>query len=325
MAQQVTRRTFVRGLGGAAAAALVARGLSTPRRAAAAPSGGVRFGVQPRPEHTTWADMERVWQEADRLGLDSIFTFDHLMPIDGRPGPCFEGWTTLAALAAKTERIRVGVLVTGNTYRNPALVAKMAATVDHATRGRLILGLGAAWFEAEHRAYGFDFYTPGGRARRLVEAVTVIKSLFTHDRSSFAGKYYRLDDAPFDPKTVQRPHPPILIGGMGPKVIQPLVAREADIWHFFVRGDDAADEARRAVAHMDALCREHGRDPATLEKSVSIRPEEVADSAPKAMGERLKGLVDAGVRHFILSLPAPYDDAVLRKWAGEVMPALRTG
>ena len=323
MSQALTRRTFVRGLGGAAAATVVGSGMAALPRSAAAAAAKVRFGVQPRPEHVAWADMERVWQEADALGLDSVFAFDHLMPIDGKPGPCFEGWTSLAALAARTERIRVGLLVTCNTYRNPALVAKMAATVDHATRGRLILGLGAGWYEAEHRAYGFEFYTPGGRARRLVEAVRLIKMLFTQDRSTFDGKYYHLADAPFEPKPVQRPHPPILIGGMGPRVIQPLVAREADVWNFFVRGGDAAAQARAAIERMDGLCREAGRDPAAVEKSVNVQPEQVAGKPAKEVRASLQKLVDAGVGHFVLSLPAPYDRAVLRTWAKEVAPALR--
>jgi F420-dependent oxidoreductase-like protein len=287
-----------------------------PARAAA---GAVRFGIQTRPEHTGWDAMERVWREADDLGLDSAFTFDHLMPIDGRAGPCFEGWTGLAALAAKTERIKVGVLVTGNTYRNPALLAKSAATVDHLSHGRLILGLGAAWFEREHQAYGFAFHTPGGRARRLVEAVRVMKMLFTQDRTTFAGKYYTLRDAPFDPKPVQRPHPPILIGGMGPKVIQPLTAREADIWHFFARGGAVKPITER----FDAICREVGRDPAAVEKSTSLRPEDFAGQSAADVRATVQGLVDAGVRHLILSMPAPYDLGMLRTYAKEVVPAFR--
>ena len=135
--------------------------------------------------------------------------------------------------------------------------------------------------------------------------------------------YYRLADAPFDPKPVQRPHPPILIGGMGPKVIQPLVARDADIWHFFVRGPDPAAEARRAIAGMDELCRAQKRDPATLEKAVNLRPEEVAGKPAGEVRAAVQALVDAGVRHFVLSLPAPYDRGALDTWAKEIAPAVR--
>jgi alkanesulfonate monooxygenase SsuD/methylene tetrahydromethanopterin reductase-like flavin-dependent oxidoreductase (luciferase family) len=317
----LSRRHFLRGVGAAAALSV-----GSPRPAAAAERAAarakLRFGVQPRPEHVTWADLSRAFREADELGLDSAFTFDHLMPIDGRPGPCFEAWTSLAALAAKTERIKTGVLVTGNGYRNPALLAKMAATVDHLSNGRLILGMGAGWFEAEYTAYGFSFYTPGGRARRLVEAVEVVKALATKAPATLAGKYYTLKDAPFDPPFVQRPHAPILIGGMGPKVVQPLAARQADIWHFFAKGGDP-DATRRTVTEFDALCRSVGRDPAAVEKAISLRPADVAGVPAEEARARIRALADAGVGHFILSLPAPYDWGVLRTFAKDVVPPLR--
>jgi alkanesulfonate monooxygenase SsuD/methylene tetrahydromethanopterin reductase-like flavin-dependent oxidoreductase (luciferase family) len=301
----MSRRRFLRGMGAAAAAVSVVRAApayaeETPRSPAK-----LRFGVQPRPEHVAWADLARAFREADELGLDSAFTFDHFMPIDGRPGPCLEGWTSLAALAAKTERIKTGVLVTGNGYRNPALLAKMAATVDHVSNGRLILGMGAGWFEAEFTAYDFQFYTPGERAHRLVEAVKVIKA-----------------SAPFDPPFVQKPHAPILIGGMGAKVVQPLAARHADIWHFFAKVDDP-EGTRRTVADFDALCRKAGRDPAAVEKAVSLRPADVAGGSPEEARARIRALADAGVGHFILSLPPPYDWTVLRTFAKDVVPPLR--
>jgi alkanesulfonate monooxygenase SsuD/methylene tetrahydromethanopterin reductase-like flavin-dependent oxidoreductase (luciferase family) len=320
----LSRRGFLRGVG-AAAAALSAVG-SLPAHAEErppAPRGKLRFGVQPRPEHVSWSNLARAFREADELGLDSAFTFDHFMPIDGRTGPCLEGWTSLAALAAKTERIKTGVLVTGNGYRNPALLAKMAATVDQVSNGRLILGMGAGWFEAEYMAYDFQFYTPGERARRLVEAVGVLKALTAQQPASFAGKYYTLRNAPFDPPFVQRPHAPLLIGGMGPKVIQPLAARHADIWHFFVKGGDP-EETRKLVSGFDDICRQVGRDPAAVEKAVSLRPADVAGTPPDQVRARIQALAGAGVSHFILSLPAPYDWSVLRAFAKDVVPPLRT-
>ena len=318
----MTRRRFLRGVGTAAAAVSLVGGL--PARAAEAPraGGALRFGVQPRPEHVPWSDLARAFRDADELGLDSAFTFDHLMPIDGRPGPCLEGWTSLAALAAKTERIRVGVLVTGNPYRNPALLAKMSTTVDHVSNGRLILGMGAGWFEAEFNAYGFLFDTAGGRAHRLVEAVEVVKALWTQDKATYTGKYYQLKDAPFDPRPVQRPHPPLLIGGMGPKVLQPLAARHADIWHFFVKDGDP-EEIKRVVTDFDALCRKAGRDPAAVEKATSLRPEDIAGKSPDDARARIRAMADAGARHFILSLSAPYDWQLLRTFAKDVVPPLR--
>src|SRR5215813_9324193 len=218
----MSRRRFLRGMGAAAAAISVARGAPALAQERPPAARKLRFGVQPRPEHVSWADLARAFHEADDLGLDSAFTFDHFMPIDGRPGPCLEGWTSLAALAAKTDRIKVGALVTGNGYRHPALLAKMAATVDQVSNGRLILGMGAGWFEAEFTAYGIPFYTASERAKRLVEAVRVVTALSSQERATYAGKFYQLKDAPFDPPFVQRPHAPILIGGMGPKVVQPL-------------------------------------------------------------------------------------------------------
>jgi F420-dependent oxidoreductase-like protein len=321
----ISRRSFVTGVGALAAVASVGL-LGWPRsiRAATEPAaGGLRFGIQTAPQHTTYGAIEAVWKEADALGYDSAFVFDHFIPIFSDPsGPCLEGWTLLSALAAETTRVRVGVLVTGNTYRHPALLAKMAATVDHVSRGRLILGLGAGWFEQEHAAYGIPFSTAGGRARRLVEAVEVIKLLFTQPRSSFTGKYYTLKDAPFEPKAVQKPHPPILIGGMGPKVIQPLAARRADIWHFFVRSG-AAEEAKQIAANFDALCRSVGRDPAKVEKSTSVRREAWGGQTAKELRDEVRGLVDAGVRHIILGLRAPFDHEILRGFAREVIPEFR--
>lgn len=319
----ISRRRFLRDVG-AAAAALSVTG-AVPARAEERPPakpGKLRFGVQPRPEHVSWPDLARAFHEAEDLGLDSAFTFDHLMPIDGRPGPCLEGWTSLAALAAKTDRIKVGALVTGNGYRHPALLAKMAATVDQVSNGRLILGMGAGWFEAEFTAYGIPFYTAGERAHRLVEAVRVVTSLSSGGRATYAGKFYQLADAPFDPPFVQRPHAPLLIGGMGPKVLQPLAARHADIWHFFLKGSDP-EEARRTIAAFDDICRSVGRDPGAVEKAVSLRPEDVTGGSPDAARGRIRALADAGVGHFILSLPPPYDWTLLRTYARDVVPPLR--
>lgn len=324
-ARRMSRRGFMKGMSAVTAAAVLTGRLPAPGRAHAAErsKGKLRFGVQTVPQHVRYADILRAWEEADQLGLDTAFVFDHFIPImSDASGPCFEGWTLLAALAAKTERVQAGILVTGNTYRHPAVLAKMAATVDHVSGGRLILGMGAGWFELEHTAYGIPFYTAGVRARRVVEAVQVVKRLFTEEKANFAGKYYQLKDAPFQPKAVQRPHPPILIGGMGPKVIQPLAARHADIWHFFFR-DGEPEEARRICANFDEICRNVGRPPAAVEKAVSVRAAEVKEKPPKELRARLKALAEAGVGHFILSLSPPYDMTVLRTFAKEIAGPLR--
>jgi len=323
--ERMSRRGFLKSMGTVAAAAAMAGQVSLPRAVAAAPAvtRKVRFGVQTHPQNVAYKDLLQTWQEIDELGFDTAFVFDHFIPIySDANGPCLEGWTLLSALAAQTKQVKVGVLVTGNTYRNPALLAKMAATVDHVSNGRLILGMGAGWFALEHTAYGIPFSTAGGRAKQLVEAVEVVNLLFTQERSNFTGKYYQLKDAPFAPKTVQKPHPPILIGGMGPKRIQPLVARHGDIWNFFVRDGDP-QEAKQINAKFDEICRKVGRDPAQVERSISLRPPQLSGTTEEVHG-RIQALVDAGVQHFIISLPAPYDRALLHRFAKDVIPTFRS-
>ncbi len=318
----LSRRGFLQSVGAATIVATVAGRVAAPHeaQAAAATAGQVRFGVQVVPQHTTYADILQTMREADDLGFDTGFLFDHFVPIMSDPnGPCFEGWTLLSAMAAQTKRMRVGLLVTGNTYRNPALVAKMAATVDHVSNGRVILGLGAAWFELEHTAYGIPFYTTGERAKRLGEAVEVIKLLLTQPKSSFNGKYYQLKDALCEPKPVQKPHIPLLIGGVGPKRIQPLAAKHADIWHFFPSKDE---DVKPMCQKFDALCQQAGRDPGQVEKSMSLRAQHLTGSTEEVRG-RVQSFVDAGVRHVIVSMAPPYDRALMRKFAKEVIPAFR--
>jgi F420-dependent oxidoreductase-like protein len=323
--ERVSRRQFLHSVGAATAAATVAGHVATSSRsvqAAPVTAGPLRFGVQIVPQHATYIDILQTWRAADELGFDTAFLFDHFIPILSDPnGPCFEGWTLLAALAAQSKRIKLGLLVTGNTYRNPAVLAKMAATVDHISNGRLILGLGAAWFENEHTAYGIPFYTPGERAKRLGEAVEVIKLLLSQQKSTFNGKYYQLKDAPCEPKPIQKPHPPLLIGGVGPKLIQPLAARHADMWHFFP-GNGGDDVVKKMCEDFDALCQKVGRDPAKVEKSLSLRDQQLTGTAEEIRG-RVKTLADAGVRHFILSLSPPYDRALMKRFATEIMPELR--
>ncbi len=320
----LSRRRFLKNAGVATVTVAVTGRLTVaqPMYAAAAGTTAVRFGVHITPQYTTYADILQMAREVDELGYDTAFLFDHFIPLrSDTSGPCFEGWTLLSAVAALTKRVKVGLLVTGNTYRNPAMLAKMAATVDHVSNGRLILGLGAGWFELEHTAYGIPFYTASERAKRLGEAVEVIKQLFTQPRSTFTGKYYQLKDAPCEPKPTQKPYPPLLIGGMGPKRVQPLAARHADIWHFF---PGEGDQAVKSVCEkFDKLCQKVGRDPAKVEKSMSLGEGHFAGSSEEVRS-RIQALVDAGVRHFIVSLAAPYDRALIRRVAKDIIPAFRT-
>ena len=317
-----------------------------PALAADEPSARrLRFGIQTPNQNTSWEELRDTWKEAEALGFHSAWLYDHLVPIFGNAdGPCLEGWTTLGALAAETSRLKIGLLVTGNTYRNPALVAKMAATVDQISNGRLVLGIGAGWFEREHQAYGFQFGTAKERAKRLEESLQVITKLWSEDHPTFRGKYYTLDNAPFAPKGVQKPHPPIVVGGQGKEWIVPLVGRYADGWNALPDVDpDGIRERRKIIAEA---CAGAGRSPCPTYVSVmlplvaitkiplagpavrlgarAVVRKEVARSiladSPDAIIDRLRGYADAGVEEVILSLRPPFDRDLLRRFAAEVMP-----
>lgn len=234
----------------------------------------LRFGIQTPPQLTSWESLKRIWQLGEVLGFHTAWVFDHFFPIFADPGgPCLEAWTTLSALAAHTQRMQVGVLVTGNTYRHPALLANMAVSVDHVSGGRLILGLGAAWFEQEHRAYGIPFPPRGERIRRLDESLALLKLLWTEERVTFKGRYYELRDAYCEPKPLQRPHPPIMVGGGGERMTLRVVARHADQWNTF----GSPETFKKKIALLEEHCREIGRDPDTIEKSVLLQLKLTAD------------------------------------------------
>jgi F420-dependent oxidoreductase-like protein len=222
----------------------------------------MRFSFWPAPTQS-YADVLALARHVEQTGWDGFWWADHFMA-DGKDtsGPWQESWTILSALAASVPRLRFGPLVMGNTYRHPTVLAKMAATLDHVSGGRVVLGLGAGWQENEHRAYGIPFYTLGERLARLDEACQVIKSLFASERTTFDGKYYQLTDAPLAPKPVQRPLP-LLVGGGGEKKTLRIAARHADEWN--VWGDVAT--LRRKMGILDGYCRELGRDPRQIRRS----------------------------------------------------------
>jgi len=222
----------------------------------------MRFSFWPGPGNA-WADTLALARHAERTGWDGIWYADHFMPnAPDNTGPTSECWTTIAALAAAVPRVRIGPLVTGNTYRHPAILAKMAANVDHISGGRLVLGLGAGWQENEHVAYGIPFHTVGGRLRRLEEACEVITRLFANEHSDFEGKYYSLKNAPLSPRPIQRPIP-LLIGGGGEKMTLRIAARYAQEWNIW--GDPAL--LRHKMAILDRHCEEIGRNPAEIQRS----------------------------------------------------------
>ena len=325
---------------------LLARaGAQTP---AGAPAKKILFGIQTGQQDVTYQDLLQIWKEAEALGFDSAWDFDHFMPIRGdKNGPCLEGWTLLSALAAQTSKIRIGTLVTGNTYRNPALLAKMATTVDQISNGRLYLGIGAAWFEPEHIANGFPFYSAKDRADRLGEALEVITKLWTVDHPTYSGSYYLLSDAPFNPPNVQKPHPPIVIGGKGKKWIMPLVAKYADGWNVPIGVSPAGIKSRMQIVHNE--CQRIGRTPCDPEISVFMVLYSITDvplagpltrlgarvlegkgiarsvltGSPKEITEQIRAYVDAGATHIIMNIQPPYKPELLQRFAKEVMPNFR--
>jgi F420-dependent oxidoreductase-like protein len=227
----------------------------------------MRFGLFTSMGGQTWPGVLELWRHTEATGWDVACVTDHFMPnTKEREGAMLEGWSTLTALSALVPRLQVGTIVLGNTYRHPAVLAKMAAQVDIISSGRLLLGLGAGWQENEHEAYGIPFYTMRERLERLDEACQVLKSLWTQDRTTFKGRYYTLADAPLQPKPVQTPHPELMIGGGGEKVTLRTVARYADHWNVW--------GGPKVLAHkghvLDEHCASVGRDPKTIRRSANM-------------------------------------------------------
>jgi F420-dependent oxidoreductase-like protein len=279
----------------------------------------LRFGIKTAPQYTTYEDMLRVWLEADSLPIiEHAWLFDHFMPITGDPtGPCLEGWTLLAAFAALTKRMRVGLMVTGNTYRHPAVLANMAATVDIISSGRLDFGIGAGWNELEHSAYGIPLYATGERIKRLGEACEVCRIMWTETAPDFNGQYYQLKGARCEPKPIQKPYPPIVIGGSGEQLTLRIVAKYADIWNF-VGGPIELFRHKNEV--LDKHCAVIGRDPSTIERSVQV----VADPNDLSkIRNTLQDFIAEGATHLIMNLRAPYPEGIVHRLVEEVAEPLR--
>jgi F420-dependent oxidoreductase-like protein len=312
--------------------------------------GQIRFGVHAGPQHTTYADYVQLWREVEAMGYDWASVFDHFIPIQSDPlGPCFEGPTLLAAMGAQTSRLRCGILVAGNTYRHPAVLANIAATLDHIAGGRLEWGMGAGWWEMEHQQYHIPLHTPGRRIRMLGEAAKIQKLLWTEPRATFAGRYYQLTDALCEPKPVQDPLP-LWIGGLGEQLTLRVVAESADGWNaFFMPLEDYRHKLDVLAEHCAAV----GRDPGDIRKSVALlallgeteaEAQERAERAARALNvpveavrqralvgtpeqaaERLVGYVAAGVGDFLLTTRAPFDYGTLRLFIERVAPLVRAG
>ncbi len=279
----------------------------------------LRFGIKTTPQSTTYQDLRRVWLEADTVpSIEHAWLFDHFMSINGdATEPCFEGWSLLSAFAAQTTRLRMGLMVTGNTYRHPAVLANIGATVDVISHGRLDFGIGAGWNETEHTAYGIELYKPGERIRRLGEACEVIKRMWTETAPTFEGKYYQIKDAYCEPKPIQKPYPPFVIGGSGEKLTLRIVAQYADIWNFVGGG---VELFRQKCATLDEHCAAVGRDPGTIERSIQIlaNPDNMA-----AARNEIRTYIEAGATHIILNLRPPYLENVVHRMDEEIVQPLK--
>ncbi len=264
-----------------------------------------RLSVKTAQQETTWPNLVDFWTEADRIEqFFACWAFDHFYPLGGNDdGDCFEAWTVLSALAALTSRIRVGLMVASNTYRHPAVHAKIAATLDHVSGGRLEIGLGAGWFEPEHRAYGIELPPLGRRFDMFEEGLEVIHRLLTEESVDFEGRHYRLAGAYCNPKPLQRPRPPIVVGGRGEQRLIPAAARWADHWNY----PSHDEHFRRKIAVLHEACRAIGRDPTTVEVSTQVR----ATDDPNATAARVAAAVADGADHVIVYLPPPHDPTVL--------------
>ena len=282
-----------------------------------------RFGIMTAPSQVGYDDVLRVWHEADAIPqIEHAWLFDHLMPIGGDPdGPTFEGWTLLSALAAQTERLRLGLLVTSNRFRPPAMLAKIAATVDVVSGGRLEFGIGAGSrpghpvARREYEAHGLPFHDSAHAVGSLAEACTVIRRLWTEaEPFDFDGTYLNLTGAFCNPKPVQRPHPPILIGGRSAATLR-VVAEHADVWN--IPGGDIDDAVRRG-ALLDRFCAEIGRDPASVTRSIVLP---LSYDQPSTTRDAVGQAIAAGFQHIVLGLPAPYPTNVARWVAEEIIIA----
>lgn len=312
------------------------------------PTSPIRFSIQTPLEGASFDALARHWQAAERLGYDSVWLDDHFYGVVTPPwDDALECWTLMAALARETSTLRFGTLVACNGYRPPALVAKMAASVDHISNGRLEFGLGAGWYEQEFAAYGYDFPAIGTRLRQLDEALHICRLMWTEEKATFAGTHHKVHEAWCNPKPVQKPYPPIMIGGGGEKILLRIVATHADRWNL----GGSVDDFRRKLPLLEAHCRAIRRDPATIEKSwfgnVIIEPdverlrrrlgkraarsgatasqleEQMIVGTPARVIERIKEYAAVGVTHFIAMFGRVDRLESTELFGREVIPAFR--
>ncbi len=300
----------------------------------------VTAGIALSPQFS-YEQIEKAWLDAEDLGLESAWIYDHFMGIPDTSQPYLEGWTLLTTLLMKSKRIRGGNLVLGNSYRHPAVVANMAATLDIVSAGRLDVGMGAGWYEAEYQAYGIPFPKISVRMEALDEALQVMKGLWTQERTTFNGNHYTIGEAPCEPKPLQRPHPPLWVGGEGEKYLLRIAGRWADGWNVWLL---PIEDYRRKAAVLAGYAEEAGRDPATIRRSVGIAlalaPTEegvravlasregkreartVVAGTPAQVAERLRPYVEAGAQTILVEGLAPLDREMMALFVADVLPGL---
>jgi alkanesulfonate monooxygenase SsuD/methylene tetrahydromethanopterin reductase-like flavin-dependent oxidoreductase (luciferase family) len=271
----------------------------------------MRFGIDVAQQRVGWDELVSRVRFAEDLGFEAAWGFDHLQPMYGEgPGETFEGMTTLAALAGATSRIRLGLLVTGVTYRHPSVFAAQALTIDHASHGRLDLSLGAAWFEKEHIELGIRFPSTSERFDLLEDALEIVTRLFTGEVVSYDGGIVSLHNAQLRPLPVQQPHPPIWIGGNGPRRTLPLVARYADVWHAWGTPKSLSETNRQ----LDNFATAAGRDPSSIQRASSLSLDDLDTTRRHAAKWR-----EAGYGYLICGWPEA-GRAQIEQFAGKVLP-----
>ncbi len=286
--------------------------------------GELRFGIC-TDQNLPFDSLVERWQRFERLGFDSVWDCDHFNQPSRPTGPYFEGWTLLAALAARTERIRIGVLVSSNTFRHPALLAQQAVTLDHISNGRLEVGLGAGWFVPEHERFGIPFPPPGELVGRFHEAVRIVDSLLRNETTTFEGRYYRLEGAYVRPTPLQRPRPPLTLGAHRPRMLR-ICAEYADSWNSF----GTVDEMRERSEILDEHCAAIERDPQEIRRSLYLWAAQMETQGLPDPWESVGAFEDVvwryrevGIEEFVIDQPRPEQFAVLEQVATEVIPLLR--
>ena len=285
---------------------------------------GIRFGIC-TDQNLTFDTLVERWQRFEALGFDSVWDCDHFNQTSNETGPYFEGWTLLAALAARTERIRVGVLVSCNTFRHPGLLAQSAMTVDHVSGGRLELGIGAGYTHGEHGRFGIELPPPGERVARFREAVQIVDHLLCNDTTTFNGRYYQLDGAYVRPAPIQKPRPPLTLAAHKPRMLR-ICAEFADTWNSL----GSVEEIRERNRILDAHCADLGRDPATLRRSfygwATVMSQQGLPDPWESVGafEDVIGRYrEVGINEFIIDQPQAGQLNVLERIATDVIPPMR--